>query len=208
MWKKSVPVTIAFVVGLFMAAQFFIPHRYVQNVVEEINRWTALIWCAALALGTLSLMKHLTLKVQAKKEGWGYAIIALVSLVATMVIGFITGIEQGTLFMRLYEFILSPLEATTFSLLAFYIASAAFRAFRARNAEATLLLIAAVLIMIGRVPIGHAISDVIPAVSNFILDYPNTAAKRGIMMGVGLGMISTALKIILGIERGYLGDRS
>ncbi len=207
MWKKTIPVSIAFAVGLFMALQFFVPHRHVQSVVEEINRWTSLIWCAALILGTLSLAKHLSLKIKAKKEGWGYAVIAMISMIATTVIGFYTGIEQGTLFMRIYEFILAPLEATTFSLLAFYIASAAFRAFRARNAEATLLLIAAILIMIGRVPIGHAISEVIPQISDFILDYPNTAAKRGIMMGVGLGMISTALKIILGIERGYLGDK-
>ncbi len=61
--------------------------------------------------------------------------------------------------------------------------------------------------MIGRVPVGHAISEYLPEMANFLLDYPNTAAKRGIMIGVGLGMIATALKIILGIERGYLGDK-
>lgn len=205
--KKTVPLVLAFTIGCFMAIQYFIPHRYVQGPVEEINRWINLIWAAALILGTLSLTKHLLLKMRNKKEGWGYSIIALVSLAATLVIGFVTGMAEGSLFIQVFKYVLAPLEATTFSLLAFYIASAAFRAFRARNLEATLLLLAATIIMVGRVPIGHAISEYIPQVANFILDYPNTAAKRGIMMGVGLGMISTALKIILGIERGYLGDR-
>jgi hypothetical protein len=205
--KKTFPLALAFIVGCFMTVQFFIPHRFVQGTVEEINRWLQLIWAAALILGTLSLTRHLLLKMRDKKEGWGFSIIALVSMVITLVVGFATGMADGSGFMQIFKYILAPLEATTFSLLAFYIASAAFRAFRARNLEATLLLLAATVIMIGRVPIGNAIHESIPMVANFILDYPNTAAKRGIMIGVGLGMISTALKIILGIERGYLGDK-
>jgi hypothetical protein len=205
--KKTLPLIIAFSIGLFMAVQYFIPHRFVQGAVAEVNVWITLIWAAALILGTLSLTKHLMLKMRGKSEGWGYSVIALVSMVATMLIGFKTGMKDGSLFMDIFKYVLAPLEATTFSLLAFYIASAAFRAFRARNIEATLLLVAATIIMIGRVPIGDAISEYLPLTANFILDYPNTAAKRGIMIGVGLGMISTALKIILGIERGYLGDK-
>ena len=102
-----------------------------------------------------------------------------------------------------------------FSLLAFYIASAAFRAFRARSVVATILLAAAVIVMLGRVPIGKNIGELITfyqtdgtwlaKVSEWILDYPNTASKRAINLGVGLGILSTSLKIILGIERSYLG---
>ena len=50
---------------------------------------------------------------------------------------------------------------------------------------------------------GHFYS--IASVSDWVLAVPNLAAKRGIMIGVGLGMTATAIKIILGIERTYLG---
>jgi len=59
--------------------------------------------------------------------------------------------------------------------------------------------------MLGRVPIGNMIHSSIPDLANWILNFPSMAARRGILIGIGLGTISTSLRIILGIERTYLG---
>jgi len=102
-----------------------------------------------------------------------------------------------------------PISATMFSLLAFYMATAAYKSFRARSVEATVLLVAAIIIMLGQVPLGMAISRSWPInildISQWIMDVPNLASKRGILLGVGLGSVATSLKILLGIERTYLG---
>ena len=66
---------------------------------------------------------------------------------------------DGSLFQWMFKYIFSPLSATMFALLAFFVASASFRAFRARNFEASLLLVAGIIIMLGRVPIGSLISS-------------------------------------------------
>ena len=97
--------------------------------------------------------------------------------------------------------------------LAFFVASASFRAFRARTKEATLLLLAAFVILLGRTPLGHIATAWFPDwlsffrvenLSNWILSWPNMAGQRAILIGIALGIISTSLKLILGLERSHL----
>ena len=119
--------------------------------------------------------------------------------------------DPGTGFDWLYVNVYMPLSATMFALLAFFVASASYRAFRARNFEATLLLLAAFFVMLGRVPVGDSITSWLPRDyqlsqwANWIMNVLNTAGQRAIMIGIALGLVSTSLRIILGLERSYLG---
>jgi hypothetical protein len=123
------------------------------------------------------------------------------------VTGLTQGTEQGGWFIRGYDAVLNPVTATMFALLAFYIASAAYRAFRARTVIATILLISAVVVMLGRVPVGESLPIVGPKIASltdWLLNVPNMAAKRAIAIGLGLGGSATALKVVLGIEAPHL----
>ena len=113
---------------------------------------------------------------------------------------------QNPMFRSFFDHILIPVLSTMFALLAFFIASAAYRAFRARNLLATLLLIAALIVMMRFNPWMAVIyGDYGAKLSNWLMNVPNLAAQRAIVIGIGLGIVATALKIILGIERGYMG---
>lgn len=111
---------------------------------------------------------------------------------------------MGSLHMDMFTYVLVPIQATIFSLLAFFIASAAYRAFRARSVLATILLLTAFIVMLRFLPLGPISTLNLKAVS-WILSVPNMAVNRAIMMGIGLGATATAIKIILGIERTYMG---
>ncbi len=122
---------------------------------------------------------------------------------------------RGAAFWWLYEYALKPLTATMFAMLAFYVASAAFRAFRAKNVEATLLLITAFVILLGRTYAGTVATGWLPdelsglRLENLtvtIMKVFNTAGTRAIMIGIALGIASTSLKVLLGIDRSYLGS--
>ena len=112
---------------------------------------------------------------------------------------------QHPWFEWLFNNIQVPMDATMFSLLAFFIASAAYRAFRARTFEATLLLVTAIIVMIGNVPVGDLMWSEASSLKQWILNNPNLSARRGIILGVSLGVISQSIRIILGVERSYLG---
>jgi len=94
---------------------------------------------------------------------------------------------------------------TIFSLLAFFIASAAYRAFRLRTLEASVLLIVGTLMLLGRAPIGGAMWSGFPDIATWLMDVPNVAGQRAIMLGVAIGAISLCLRQLLGVERGYMG---
>jgi hypothetical protein len=125
--------------------------------------------------------------------------------------------QQGSAFWWIYEYVFKPITATMFALLAFYVASAAFRAFRAKNIEAILLLGTAFIILLGRTFAGVLVTDWIPPDSSFaglrvenitvfVMSVFNTAGNRAIMIGIALGVASTSLRILLGVDRSYLGS--
>jgi hypothetical protein len=166
---------------------------------------------------------------------------------------------KGSLFNWMFDNVFTPLSATMFALLAFFVASASYRAFRIRNFEATLLLVAGIIIMLGRVPVGSFISSwfvmyilvlvvgigvnswlgnrmatfatvaiglagvtiggfatgwpvdkpsifFLPLLQDWIYNFPNVAGARAIMIGIGLGIIATSMRYILGIEKSYMGE--
>ena len=221
--RRKIPLTIAFIFGIVMIIQFFIPHPVSRDFYQTVLDWLIIVGAFTYILAATSLIRMHKGKIKHRKPGWGFSYVTIISLAITAVIGVIGGafqptqittwlfgrfnfhIEQSTILMLIYTYVQIPMGATMFSLLAFFIASAAFRAFKARNLTAILLLLTAFIVMLGRVPVGSLISKRMPDIVEWILKYPNMAAQRGILIGVGLGMMSTALKIILGIERGYLG---
>ena len=200
-----------------MMVQFFIPHPPINRMYEGLLSWTRIIGIFALVIGLSSLIKLHYTRIARKTPDLPYSIVVFVGMAVMAIVGLINGTE-GKWFNWLFEYIQVPISATMFSLLAFFIASAAYRAFRARTMEATLMLVTAVLVMFARVPIGEFLwHKLMPAsveqwwanppgdVADWILKVPSMAARRGILLGVSLGIIATSLKIMLGIERSYMG---
>jgi hypothetical protein len=114
--------------------------------------------------------------------------------------------HTGSHYLFMFDNMLSPLSAAVYASLAFYVASAAYRAFRVRGIEAGILLVAGLVVLLAKAPIGDSISKSLPQLASWIINVPNVAAQRGIIICSAIGVMSTALRVILGLERRYLGN--
>jgi hypothetical protein len=227
--QRLVPMAIAIVAGMVMVFSYFA--RSIEWMGEAAADVFNVVAAIAFVLGAGSLLKANLSAISRRDRGWGYAAVTLVSFLVTLVIGMgkvgvnpspdapqaaWSGSQQTaeTPFGWIYEFILSPLTATMFALLAFYVASAAFRAFRAKNTAAALLLVTAFVVLLGRTYAGVVLTDWMPAwasgmrlenLSNYVMAVFGTAGNRAIMIGIALGVAATGLRILLGLDRSWLG---
>jgi hypothetical protein len=74
-----------------------------------------------------------------------------------------------------------------------------------KSFESTVFLIGAVVAMLGVAPVGEVISKQIPAFYDWMLKVPNMAAQRGITIAAAVGAMAASLRVLLGIERRYIG---
>jgi hypothetical protein len=220
--KREVPLIITFVAGLVFVVSYFIPHDPFSRSEQIFNLWFAMAGAFAVWLGALSLLKIQLLNISRKAKDWPISLIIILCFLIMVAVGAYDGFkglgmtppgsfrDPGTHFDWMYQYVYTPLSSTMFAILAFFVASASYRAFRARNLQATLLLLAAFFVMIGRVPVGDLLSGFLPEgyrlsdLSNWLMAFPQTAGQRAVMIGIALGTASTALRIMLGIERSHL----
>lgn len=212
--RRQVPLILCFVFGIVMIFTQFIPHSLSQGLHQEVRQWYFIILPFALVFSTIALIRTHVMRIRRRTEHWRYSFLIFIGILMMVVIGVPFG-PQHHVFEWLFNNIQVPMDATMFSLLAFFIASAAYRAFRARTLEASLLLVTALIVMLGNVPVGDLVwntvfawlpwEDATSSMKQWILDNPNLSARRGIILGISLGVISQSIRIILGIERSYLG---
>jgi hypothetical protein len=205
--QRNFLVGFTFVSGAAMIISFFMP--VLQGMQDMLNKWAIIVSSFSLLLGMGSILMVNIQKISRKHADAPYAVVLLIALFTMMFLGIFFGVRPGdsrletinleNLFDYLFQMVMMPMSSTMFSLLAFFVASAAYRAFRARTPEATLLLVAAFIVMLGQVPIGNF--WIIPQLKDFIMETINTAGQRAIMIGAALGVVAVSLRILLGIER-------
>ena len=229
--KRLVPLIIAIVAGFVLLIANFIP--YAESWGLTAQEWFNILAVGAMVLGGGNLIKLQLMKISSKKAGWGYAAVTVVCFFGAIIIGMgkfgvhpselypnyaWSGyyLEEGSGMWWIYQHMIVPLTSTMFAMLAFYVATAAFRAFRAKNTEATLLLITAGIVLLGRTYAGVWLFESwlpdsllwlrFDNLTVWIMEVPNTGGTRAITIGIALGVVATSLRILLGVDRSYLGQ--
>ncbi len=217
--KEKIALFIVLVGGIFMAFQYYINVPFMDTLYRGILDWGIIISVFALFIAIKSLLQRQINEIREKKEHPFFPLTTIISFSVVIILWLIWGAKKDSPPVNfIYTTFQVPLQATIFSLLAFYITSAAYRAFRAKSFAATILLLTASIVIIGRIPLGDYIAKIttihtatthisilnFPKWVQWILNVPNVGVKRAFKFGITLGIILTSFKIIFGVEKNWL----
>jgi len=208
-YRRDIPLAITFIVGVIAVLDYYTTLESVTATFTVIKNWGVVLQAFALGLGAVNLFRVHGKRVSERtREDWMFSGWLLLMLVLFVVVGLITGqYDASTSYQWIYNALYLPLGATMYSSLAFYMAYGAYKVLRARNFEAALLFITAVLVIIGNTPIFPATYPGFFHMREWIFGPIVSGAYRGIRIGVGIGAVILGIRTLVGLETGYLGRR-
>ncbi|MBV6459733.1 MAG: hypothetical protein HONBIEJF_02885 [Fimbriimonadaceae bacterium] len=226
------------------------PGEATTGTSEEIGAWFAsanpvvsnfasILTAFLLGLGAYSILRIHLGRISKQQRDWGFSVVLIASMLLMIVFGYLDWIQRQDPTMGpkmaleenwglvqkgrdfLFDGLLQQMDAAMFSIIAFYILSAAYRAFRIRSIEATIMLAAAFIMMLSLLggivePANDFVLNTLARgnpdafVNNFqlgtiaawIKDTFQTSSIRAIEFGIGIGALAMGLRLWLSLERG------
>ncbi len=199
---NTITKLVTVIAGFAVTLDFFLDVQPINILASTILSWMPIIASFGIVAGAVNLISVNKRTLQRKSGGLAKinSIITLVFLALTIGVGLVQGTDSS-IYNFLYYDILIVCGNTLGGLLAFFIASSCFRAFRARNFESFLLLLAGALVILGQSTFGAIIWSKFPVISDWIMDYPNLGAQRGLLVASAIGFISVCLRAVLGLNK-------
>lgn len=192
------------------------PTTYLSDWITSVNNFFIVLGAMAWGMGLISLAMVHSGNIRRRRPEWYSSVLFFVAVAGGIVAGLGYGMERGWLKEAndvVFNYLLRPMSSTVFSLLAFHMATASYRAFRVRSGEAALMMTSAFIVMLGQIPIGlwltHGLPSFLqlPVMAQWVLYIANSAAVRGMWFGMMVGAIAVGLRFWLSLERGAFFDR-
>jgi hypothetical protein len=206
--RIEIPLAITIVCTLLQIIPFYVNIPRLESTADTFRSWMILVATCATFVGAISLTLYHTKTIQRRSKDWYYSILVIVFMLAILLPGLpipeVGLSDQNSLFNFLFVNILTPLGSTMYSIIAFFITSAAYRTFRARNIESALVLVSGILMICKNAPVMTSFWGPFVDIGNWIFDVPNMATMRAVIIGTALGAIALAVRALMGMERGYL----
>jgi hypothetical protein len=129
----------------------------------------------------------------------------IITMVLMVIFAFF-GRETGPYHWVMYA-VVNPLSSVNYGILAFYMASTAARAFRARNTQSILLLATGFIVLLYQAPLTGAYAPWLEPIALYFGNTFGMAAGRMFLISVTVGAIVFGVRVLLGKETSVLGIR-
>lgn len=202
-YRRTIPMIITFTLTIVTIFSYFFVVKEVSNVINELLVWVVVITSFALILGILSTLRFHVGRIykglSKRTFEMFYSIIALITFLIFFGIGLILTTAHPS-YQYMFNYVVIPIREATSACVALFLISATVRALVARSVETVLFLVSAILIMLMNAPIGEAIWPGLPVLGKWIMDIPNTASNRGILLTYAIGVVALGIRKLLGYE--------
>ena len=203
--KKTLPIVITVVSGSFvLAALIFQPT--LGNYLGMVLNWAIILASMALLVAIAVLMVTHFRYILVGRKGFIYSIVILAAFLLSFVGGLTQGVDNPG-YLKWIASIQTPLEASLLGLVALVMTSAAAQVFRTRGWSALTISfgISAIVFLIFSLGILELLNiPQLETISLIIQKLPLIGA-RGLLIGVALGSLLVALRVLFGEERPYSG---
>jgi len=197
-YGRTVPVALAIGFGLLTLLGLL----YLPSLGDAMTSWASFLAAIALILGVINLS---IVHIRRSARGNIYSIVLVISMLIMLVLSltdFLGFTNDGVTVA--FNLVQAPLEAAVASLLAFFLIFSGFRLFkRQRNGWSVLFMVTALIIFLGTTMLPQVISGVFGDINRIINGYIVSAGMRGLLIGISIGSILVALRILIGSERPY-----
>ena len=231
--RKLLIRIITFIGGLFFVLEFLIPGgtknpqgpNFLTPYLPTVQDFVVVVSTMALLLGPINLVRSHWKRVSKRQKGAAESIVFMIFLLAgTLAAGFYYGMgldKAGsdavlatigqeiarTSFNVAYYGVQLAFGASSMGLLSFYLISASYRSFRLNNLESAVMMVSAVIVLLGLVPLGNWMTGGLPTSMQlststaWLLGVPNTAVQRAVLMGAVGGAFAAGLRHWLGLGK-------
>jgi len=201
MISKRITSLILLIAGFAVIFDYFVVSPELAALSLFLMKLATVLAAFALGIAAVSLFRlHVPIIMKRVKGEWYYSAWMIFVLAMTAIIGVFGGTGHEW-FQWLFTNIFSPLGATMFAMLGFFIISAAYRAFRARTLDTTVLLLVGALIMLMNMPMGAVIWSEFPVIGAWLRDIPAVAGYRGVMIALAVGVVAYSIRVLIGYEK-------
>jgi len=217
--RRTVVWLITFVGGLFFLLEFLLPEKApawmggfenpLTPQLAGVTDFLIVVGTMAFLLGPLNLVLTHGGTLWRRRKGWVESGAFLVFLVVGVLAESLRELPWATfaknVYRVLFDGLLTGFFTSSMALLAFYLVSAAHRAFRVSNLDSSLMMAAAVIILLGQVPVGDWMTAALPEAlqlrtwAQWILMVPNSGVQRAVLIGACGGAFAAGLRHWLGI---------
>lgn len=209
-YRRDIPLAITFIIGVIAVLDYYTTLTVVTDTFTVIKNWGVVLQGFALGLGAANLLRvHGKRISERRKDEWYFSAWLLIMMFVFIFFGLWRGrFDRDPTYDWLYNAIYLPLGSTMYSSLAFYMAYGSYKVLRARNFDAALLFITAIVVILGNTPLFPAIYPGFFYAREWIFTAIVGGAYRGIRIGIGIGAVVLGIRTLVGLETGYLGRRT